>query len=84
MIAIEGRKMNNDIVIEELNTLLRGQYMGIRSVEHYIQKLEDEDSKKRFQELQQEIKYSTAKVAAERIQNLGGVPADDEGFTGNP
>ena len=74
--------MKRDLVIEELNTLLRGHYMGIRSFEHYIQKLEDEELRTRFQHMQQEVKHNAAKVA-ERIQNLGGVPADDEGFTGS-
>ena len=43
--------MTNEIVIEELNTLLRGTYMGIRSFEHYIQKLDDDEIKKHFQSM---------------------------------
>ena len=72
---------NNDIVIEELNTLLRGCYMGIRAFEHHIQKLDDSALKERFQMMQQETKQNAQKVA-ERIQNLNGVPADNEGFSG--
>ncbi|MGY3716268.1 DUF2383 domain-containing protein [Sutcliffiella cohnii] len=71
----------NEVVIEELNTLLRGTFMGIRSYEHYIQQVEDEELKKTFQSMQQEVKENAQKLA-ERIQNLGGVPADSEGFTG--
>lgn len=74
--------MNNETVVEELNTLLRGTYMGIRSYEHYIQKIHDAGMKKQFQSMQQEIKQS-AQTIAERIQNLDGVPADDEGLTGS-
>ncbi len=74
--------MNNDIVIEELNTLLRGTFMGIRSLEHYIQKVDDPDMKKTFQLMQQDHKLN-AGIIAQRIQNLGGVPADDEGITGS-
>lgn len=74
--------MTNEIVIEELNTLLRGNYMGIRSYEHYIQKVNDEEMKKVFQEMQQELKHNAMKLA-ERIQNLGGVPASGEGFSGS-
>ncbi|MFC4321607.1 DUF2383 domain-containing protein [Litchfieldia salsa] len=74
--------MDNQIVIEELNTLLRGQYMGIRSFEHYIQQVNEEDMKHTFQQMQQEIKQNSQKIA-ERIQNLGGVPADDEGVSGS-
>jgi bacterioferritin len=74
--------MTNDTVIEELNTLLRGTYMGIRSLEHYIQKVDDDDIKKIFQSMQKDTKLDAQKLA-ERIQNLGGVPADDEGFSGS-
>jgi bacterioferritin len=73
--------MTNETVIEELNTLLRGTYMGIRSLEHYIQEVDNADLKKQFQSMQQEVKEN-AKKLAERIQNLGGVPADSEGFSG--
>ncbi|MFT4413682.1 DUF892 family protein [Fredinandcohnia humi] len=74
--------MTNEVVIEELNTLLRGTYMGIRSFEHYIQKAENDELKKTFQAMQQETKQNAQKLA-ERIQNLGGVPADDEGVSGS-
>lgn len=74
--------MKNETIIEELNTLLRGTYMGIRSFEHYIQKAEDDKLKRLFQSMQQEVKLNAQKLA-ERIQNLGGVPADDEGFSGS-
>ena len=73
---------NEEIVIEELNTLLRGTYMGIRSFEHYIQKVDDDELKKHFQSMQQDVKLNAQKIA-ERIQNLGGVPADDEGVSGS-
>lgn len=74
--------MTNDSVIEELNTLLRGTYMGIRSLEHYIQKVDDDDLTQNFQSMQQEVKLNAQKIA-EQIQNLGGAPADDEGLPGS-
>ncbi|TWD96365.1 bacterioferritin [Neobacillus bataviensis] len=74
--------MTSETIIEELNTLLRGTYMGIRSIEHYIQKVDDDYVKKVFQSMQQEIKIDALKLA-ERIQDLGVVPADDEGFSGS-
>jgi bacterioferritin len=74
--------MRNDMVIKELNTLLRGTFMGIRSYEHYIQEVEDEGLKKVFQSMQKDVKENAVKIA-ERIQNLGGVPADDEGISGS-
>jgi bacterioferritin len=73
---------NEDIVIEELNTLLRGTYMGIHALEHHIEKLQqDDDIKNKFQYMQQEAKLNAQRLA-ERIQNLNGVPADSEGVTG--
>ncbi|MBM4763047.1 DUF2383 domain-containing protein [Bacillus sp. B15-48] len=74
--------MTNETIIEELNTLLRGTYMGIRSFEHYIQKVDDSELKESFQSMQQDTKLNALKIA-ERIQNLGGVPADDEGVSGS-
>lgn len=73
--------MRNDTVIEELNTLLKGTYMGIRSMEHYIEKVDDAELKRHFQSMQQDTKLNALKLA-ERIQNLNGVPADSEGLTG--
>lgn len=73
--------MTNETVIEELNTLLKGTYMGIHSFEHYIQRLNEHELKKDFQSMQQDLKLSAKKIA-ERIQDLGGVPADNEGITG--
>lgn len=56
--------------------------MGIRSLEHYIQKVDDVNLKNNFQSMQKEAKDNAQKIA-ERIQNLGGVPADDEGISGS-
>lgn len=69
--------MDKDVAIEELNTLLRGIFMGIRSLEHYIQKVNNADLKKTFQSMQQDQKLN-AGIIAQRIQDLGGVPADDK------
>lgn len=74
--------MTNETIVEELNTLLRGTYMGIHGFETYIQKLTNQDLKRTFQHIQKEQKQN-AKRLAERIQNLGGVPADDEGISGS-
>ena len=74
--------MKNEIIIEELNTLLRGTYMGVRSIEHYIHELDNGELRQYFQSMQQEVKQNASKIA-ERIQNLGGIPADDEGVSGS-
>ncbi|MFF2447404.1 DUF2383 domain-containing protein [Neobacillus sp. NPDC058068] len=72
---------NEEIVVEELNTLLRGTYMGIHAFEHHIQKLDDPQLKQMFQSMQQEAKQNAQKLS-ERIQNLKGVPCDSEGVSG--
>lgn len=69
-------------VIKTLNQFLQGQYMGIHAYEHHIQKLKDPSIKGEFQRIQQEHKQHALKVA-ERIQNLGGTPVDDEGIIGS-
>ncbi|QOY38396.1 ferritin-like domain-containing protein [Anaerobacillus isosaccharinicus] len=71
-----------ETIVKELNEFLKGQYMGIHSYEHYIQKLQDPDIKREFQKIQQEHKQH-AMLVAERIQNLGGTPVDDEGILGS-
>ncbi|WP_156289499.1 DUF2383 domain-containing protein [Oceanobacillus salinisoli] len=74
--------MTNDIVIEELNTLLRGTYMGVRGFEHYISELDNTELRENFQTIQQELKQNASKIA-ERIQNLEGTPVDSEGISGS-
>ncbi len=74
--------MTNEIIVEELITILRGTYMGIRAFEHYIQELDKTDLKQNFQTMQQDLKQNASKLA-KRIQDLGGVPADSEGISGS-
>lgn len=56
--------------------------MGIRALEHHIQKLDNDELRQYFQSMQQEVKQNASKIA-ERIQNLGGMPADGEGISGS-
>ncbi|WP_354670008.1 ferritin-like domain-containing protein [Paenibacillus sp. BSR1-1] len=74
--------MDVNKVINTLNNFLKGQYMGIHAYEHHIQKLTDPNIKNEFQRIQQDHKDHALKVA-ERIQNLGGTPVDDEGLIGS-
>jgi Domain of unknown function (DUF2383). len=68
-------------VINELNAFLKGQYMGIHAYENLIQNEKNENIKKELQGIQKNHKAHAATVA-ERIQNLGGRPVDDEGLLG--
>ncbi|WP_316571637.1 ferritin-like domain-containing protein [Neobacillus sp. YIM B06451] len=73
--------MEKETVINELNAFLKGQYMGIRAYEHLIERLEDPEIKKLFQSFQQDHRLHAA-IVAERIQDLGGVPENNEGLAG--
>ncbi|MBD3106952.1 DUF2383 domain-containing protein [Bacillus sp. AGMB 02131] len=64
--------------IQEMNDFLKGLYMGVHAYDYYIENCEDPTVKKTLQDIQKEHKLSTIQVA-ERIQNLGGKPAKDEG-----
>lgn len=68
-------------VIKELNTFLEGNFMAIHAYEKYIQQIKDEHLKAVLQKIQQQHKEH-AMLIAERIQNLGGIPADDAGMMG--
>ncbi|PES62075.1 rubrerythrin family protein [Bacillus cereus] len=74
--------MEKQRVVNTLNAFLKGQYMGIHAYEHYIERLKDPEIKKEFQRIQQDHKQHALKVA-ERIQNLGGLPVDNEGIVGS-
>jgi len=67
--------------IQELNTLLKGEYMAIESYERFIQNAEDEKAKAELQKIQKDHKQH-AILIAERIQNLGGRPVDGVGMMG--
>jgi len=70
-----------NIVVRELNALLKGNYMAIHGYEKFIQNVKDPDAKSELQRIQQEHKENAALIA-ERIQNLGGVPEDGPGLMG--
>jgi len=56
--------------------------MGIHAYENLIQNEKEEGIKKELQKIQQCHKAHATKVA-ERIQNLGGRPVDDDGLLGS-
>ncbi|MCD8502302.1 MAG: ferritin-like domain-containing protein [Bacillaceae bacterium] len=69
-------------VVHELNQFLKGQYMGIHAYEDYIYQAKDQSLRDLFQRIQMDHKMHAIKVA-ERIQNLGGKAADDQGLIGD-
>lgn len=81
-LKVKGSVNMSTVPIKELNAFLKGQYMGIHAYEEHIQKVKDPHIKSELQKIQQEHKHHAA-IIADRIQNLGGRPADDEGFIGS-
>lgn len=73
--------MEHTNVIRQLNKFLEGNYMAIHAYDNYIKDIEDEKIKSAFQNLQKDHKQH-ALLIAERIQNLGGIPANDVGMKG--
>ncbi|GIN19725.1 MAG TPA: DUF2383 domain-containing protein [Bacillus bacterium] len=68
-------------VIKKLNKFLEGNYMAIHTYDQYIHHMSDPKIKKLLQNIQQSHKQH-ASIIAERIQNLGGIPANDLGMKG--
>lgn len=71
----------NQNEIHELNRALKGEHMAIESFDHYIQDIDDSNMKKHFQDIQQQHKFHAIQIA-ERIQQLGGNPANTSGIGG--
>jgi len=84
MISIIFARRNitmEDIALNELNAVLKGEQMAIDAYERYIQELEDDHIKEVFQHIQQDHKRHASELA-ERIQTLGGSPEYNTGFAG--
>lgn len=71
----------NNTSINELNEFLKGEYMAIEAYERYIRDAKDDNTKMQLQKIQQDHKQHVIKIS-ERIQNLGGKPANGVGLTG--
>lgn len=70
-----------NVVVNELNALLKGESMAIDAYERFIQDVEDKKIKREFQEIQQDHKKHAGELF-NQIQNLGGKPDSNTGFTG--
>jgi bacterioferritin len=71
-----------DTIVKELNEFLEGNFMAIHAYEKFIHHIDDPICKDKLQEIQKEHKIHAMQIA-ERIQDLGGIPADDAGFRGS-
>ena len=73
--------LNNPKIIRTLNELLQGEYMAVDSFNNFISKLEDENAKKTFQEVQKQHRENIDKLAS-YIQSIGGQPDENLGMKG--
>ncbi|NLU51973.1 MAG: DUF2383 domain-containing protein [Clostridiaceae bacterium] len=67
--------------IESLNRLLQGEYMAVESFNNFIAKLNDEEAKKVFKDVQKHHRDNIEKLAG-YIQELGGKPEENLGMKG--
>lgn len=68
-------------VINELNTVLKGEVMAIESYDRFISETKDQKVKKVFQEIQEDHKEHV-NLLENRIKELGGQPKEKLGFAG--
>lgn len=71
----------NQETIKSLNQLLQGEYMAVESFNTLISKVENENVKAKFQEIQKQHRENIDKLAS-FIQNIGGHPDENLGLKG--
>jgi len=72
---------NKEELIKSLNELLQGEYMAIESFNNFINRLEDENIRTTFQDIQKQHRKNT-ETLANYIQNVGGRPDENLGMKG--
>jgi bacterioferritin len=73
--------MKDEEVIETLNYLLQGTYIGIDAYNRYLNHVEDYDLRHRL-EKQELLQERIAHELSSHIRDLGGVPKDNPGLKG--
>jgi len=72
----------NKKIEEALISLLQGEYMALDSFNVFISKLENQENKGVFQEIQKGHRENIA-ILSQYIQNIGGMPDENLGLKGN-
>lgn len=81
ILKIRGVDNMNRESIEDLNSILEGEYMAINSFDALIEHANDENIKNELQKIQQNHRHHATQIAT-RIQDLGGNPSDGIGIQG--
>lgn len=72
---------DNKETIQSLNKLLQGEYMAVESFNNFISKLEDDNVKQTFKEVQKQHRENIDKLAS-YIQDIGGRAVENLGMKG--
>lgn len=73
--------MDNTETVKALNQLLQGEYMAVESFNNFLSKLDDQNAKRVFQEVQKQHRENISKLAS-YIQDIGGRPEENLGLKG--
>lgn len=73
--------MHDTETVKSLNQLLQGEYMAVESFNNFLSKLEDENVKQVFKEVQKQHRENISKLAS-YIQDIGGRPEENLGLKG--
>lgn len=75
--------MNSTVntVVNELNTVLKGEHMAVESYDRYIHAIEDDEVKEEFRKIMEDHKKHV-KLLEDRIKELGAKPEEDLGIAG--
>jgi len=76
-----GCRMHDTETVKSLNQLLQGEYMAVESFNNFLSKLEDENVKQVFKEVQKQHRENISKLAS-YIQDIGGRPEENLGLKG--
>lgn len=81
VISDKGENKMEKSVVNELNTVLKGEHMAIESYDRYIHVVEDDKVRSEFHEILDDHKKH-ASLLDKRIKELGGEPKENLGIAG--
>ena len=79
--STEVMSVDKDTVINELNTVLKGELMAVESYDMFIYNTDDERIRQQFERFREDHKEH-AELLSRRIRSLGSVPDKGTGLPG--
>jgi len=71
--------MHNGEAIKSLNQLLQGEYMAVESFNNFLSRLDEENVRQVFKEVQKQHRENISRLAS-YIQDIGGKPEENLGL----